>query len=52
MDVTHMLKNAIEMYNLYVDEKIGDFTQISGGRFEINRLDEDKDLLKQFCIIR
>nr|KAJ0204184.1 hypothetical protein LSAT_V11C500228880 [Lactuca sativa] len=47
-----MLKNAIEMYNLYVDEKIGDFTQISSGGFKSNCVEQDKDLLKQFIIIK
>ena len=47
-----MLKNAIEMYNLYVDEKIGDFTQISSGGFKSNCVERDKDLLKQFIIIK
>ena len=47
-----MLKNAIEMYNLYVDEKIGDFTQISSGGLKSNCVEEDKDLLKQFIIIK
>ena len=40
------------MYNLYVDEKIGDFTQISSGGFKSNCVEQDKDLLKQFIIIK